>query len=157
MALFLILATVPILEIALFIEVGGWIGLWPTLAVVVATAALGAIMLRSQGSMAVGKIRTAVMNSQDPSEQLIHGLLILVSGLLLLTPGFFTDAIGFALLFPSVRSEIIKRGGAAIAKKTVVYNFRSDRATNGGHQTVDGSHSIVDDDKPDRRGNNSSP
>ncbi|MDE0111099.1 MAG: FxsA family protein [Albidovulum sp.] len=150
MALFIFLAVVPILEIALFIEVGGWIGLWPTLAIIIATAALGAAMLRSQGSTAVRKIRVAVQNAQDPSEQLFHGLLILVSGLLLLTPGFFTDAVGFALLYPPIRAEIIKRGGRGIAEKTVVYNFRHGRSPEGRAETIDGTYSIVDEEKSER-------
>ena len=151
MALFIILVAVPVLEIALFIEIGGWIGLWPTLAVIIATAALGAAMLRSQGSTAVRKIQAAVQNARDPSEQLFHGLLILVSGLLLLTPGFFTDAVGFALLYPPIRAAIIKRGGHAIAEKAVVYNFRSSRTSSQGAKTVDGTYSIIEDENSSRK------
>lgn len=106
MWLFVAFLTVPLLEIALFIQVGGWIGLWPTLAIVIATAALGTWLVRDQGRMAMGDLRGSFERLEDPSEPLAHGAMILVSGALLLTPGFFTDAVGFALLSPAVRRAV---------------------------------------------------
>ena len=104
---------VPLIEIALFIEVGGAIGLWPTLALVVLTALLGTWLLRLQGTMAMAELRRSFSEVEDPSEPLAHGAMILFAGALLLTPGFFTDLVGFALLSPPVRrrifSEIRKR------------------------------------------------
>ncbi len=107
MWLFLAFLTIPLIEIALFIQVGGAIGLWPTLAIVILTAVIGATLVRSQGSMALGRIRAAFERLDDPTEPLAHGAMILVAGVLLLTPGFFTDALGFALLMPPVRKAII--------------------------------------------------
>lgn len=124
MPIFLALVIVPLIEIGLFIEVGGLIGLWPTLGIVVLTALAGATMLRLQGLATIGDLRGRIDRGEDPSGPLAHGALILASGLLLLTPGFFTDAIGFALLVPQVRAAVIrylarrvvtvihKRGGA---------------------------------------------
>lgn len=103
MWLFLAFLTVPLIEIALFIQVGGWIGLWPTLGVVVLTAILGTWLVKSQGIAAIENLRGTFSRLEDPSEALAHGAMILVSGALLLTPGFFTDAVGFALLMPPVR------------------------------------------------------
>lgn len=107
MWLFLAFLAVPLIEIGLFIQVGGAIGLWPTLAIVVLTAILGTWLVRTQGLMAIGNLQQSFSNLQDPTEHLAHGAMILISGALLLTPGFFTDAVGFALLMPPVRSAII--------------------------------------------------
>ncbi len=108
MWLFALFIAVPLIEIALFIQVGGAIGLWPTLIVVVATAVLGSWMVRTQGAMALENLRRSFNALNDPSEPLAHGAMILFSGALLLTPGFFTDAVGFALLLPPVRAAVFR-------------------------------------------------
>lgn len=108
MYLFLAFLLVPIVEIALFIQVGGLIGLWPTLAIVVLTAVLGTWLVRTQGRMAMGQLQRAFSQLDDPTEPLAHGAMILFSGALLLTPGFFTDAIGFALLIPGIRVAVFR-------------------------------------------------
>jgi len=95
---------VPMIEIALFIQVGGAIGLWWTLAIVLITAVLGTTLVRTQGALAMGQLRSSFSDLQDPTEPLVHGAMILFAGALLLTPGFFTDAVGFALLVPAFRS-----------------------------------------------------
>ncbi len=86
---------VPLIEIALFIQVGGFIGLWPTLLIVIATAIAGTYLVRSQGRMALSQLQRSFNDLRDPTEPLVHGAMILFSGALLLTPGFFTDAVGF--------------------------------------------------------------
>lgn len=95
--------TVPLIEIALFIQVGGAIGLWPTLLIVVLTAILGTFLVRQQGALAMRQLRERLNRMADPTEELAHGAMILFSGALLLTPGFFTDLVGFTLLIPGVR------------------------------------------------------
>jgi UPF0716 protein FxsA len=97
---------VPLIEIALFIQIGGLIGLWPTLGIVVVTAIFGTYLVRAQGMMAMNNLRRSFSALEDPSEPLAHGAMILISGALLLTPGFFTDGIGFALLMPGVRHAL---------------------------------------------------
>jgi UPF0716 protein FxsA len=109
MWLFFLFLLVPLIEIALFIQVGGWLGLWPTLGIVVATAMAGTYLVRSQGSQALIRLRRSLEDLRDPTENLAHGAMILFSGALLLTPGFFTDAVGFLLLVPAVRSFIMRR------------------------------------------------
>ncbi|TCS66383.1 FxsA family protein [Primorskyibacter sedentarius] len=98
--------SIPLIEIALFIQVGGFIGLWPTLGIVVLTAILGTWLVRSQGAQAMANLRSSFSELRDPTEPLAHGAMILVSGVLLLTPGFFTDAVGFALLAPPIRQAV---------------------------------------------------
>ncbi|CUH65000.1 Suppressor of F exclusion of phage T7 [Thalassovita gelatinovora] len=99
---------VPIIEIALFIQVGGAIGTWPTLGIVVLTAVLGTYLMRVQGRMAIGNLQRSFSQLDDPTEPLAHGAMVLISGVLLLTPGFFTDALGFALLVPAIRSGVFR-------------------------------------------------
>ncbi|WP_299950085.1 FxsA family protein [uncultured Ruegeria sp.] len=108
MYLFLAFLLVPIIEIALFIQVGGLIGLWPTLAIVVLTAVLGTVLVRTQGRMALANLQRSFAELDDPTEPLAHGAMILLSGVLLLTPGFFTDAVGFALLVPGIRVAVFR-------------------------------------------------
>lgn len=109
MWLFLVFLLVPLIEIALFIQVGGLIGLWPTLAIVVLTAIAGTMLVRSQGAQALSRLRNSFETLNDPTEPLAHGAMILFSGALLLTPGFFTDTVGFALLIPAVRTMVLRR------------------------------------------------
>lgn len=106
MWLFLAFLAVPLIEIALFIQVGGLIGLWPTLMIVILTAILGTWLVKAQGRLALSQLRTSFERLDDPSEPLAHGAMILLAGALLLTPGFFTDGVGFALLIPPVRSAV---------------------------------------------------
>ncbi|PID35372.1 MAG: exlusion protein FxsA [Rhodobacterales bacterium] len=104
MWLFLLFVTVPLIEIALFIQIGGVLGLWYTLVVVVVTAMLGTWLVRNQGIAAMTEVRGSFSELRDPS----NGAMILFAGALLLTPGFFTDAVGFLLLFPPFRSAAFR-------------------------------------------------
>ncbi|MEP2531674.1 FxsA family protein [Shimia sp.] len=106
MWLLLIFVAVPLIEIALFIQVGGLIGLWPTLGIVLLTAIAGTWLVRTQGVMAIGNLQRSFSELNDPTEPLAHGAMILIAGALLLTPGFFTDSVGFALLMPPVRMAV---------------------------------------------------
>ena len=103
MWLFFLFVAVPIIEIALFIQVGDLIGLFPTLLIVIATAALGTWLVRGQGLATLSTLRNQVNNFQNPTQPLAHGAMILFAGALLLTPGFFTDGFGFLLLVPRFR------------------------------------------------------
>lgn len=129
MWLFLAFLAVPLIEIALFIQIGGAIGLWPTLAVVVLTAVLGTWLVRSQGALALGQLRGSFSRLDDPTEPLAHGAMILVAGALLLTPGFFTDGVGFALLMPPVRSAVF----GYLRKRIHVQSFDMGSASGASH------------------------
>ena len=133
MWLFIALVVVPIIEIALFIEVGGLIGLWPTIAIVILTAILGAALLRRQGLAALADVQERLRQGQDPREPLVHGLLILIAGIVLLTPGFFTDAVGFALLVPAIRSTLIRSIGRRIVVASVAAAERRRTTTERPH------------------------
>jgi len=94
---------VPMIEIALFIQVGGLIGVWWTLLIVLATALAGSYLVRHQGLRELGNLQRSFSDLKDPTEPLANGAMILFAGALLLTPGFFTDVVGLSLLVPAVR------------------------------------------------------
>lgn len=148
MLLFLLFIGVPLLEITLFIQVGGAIGLGWTLAIVVATAILGAWMVRSQGTLAMENLRQSFSTLDNPAEPLAHGAMILFSGALLLTPGFFTDTVGFALLIPAVRSFVFRQLQARIKVQSFQMGPDTGRPRRHPRDTViDGEFEAVDDDK----------
>lgn len=99
----LLFIAVPIVEIAVFIEVGGWIGLWPTIGIVILTAILGTAMLRQQGLSTLFRLRQKLEKDRLPVQEVFDGLCLLIAGALLLTPGFVTDSIGFLLFVPPFR------------------------------------------------------
>ncbi|MBK0400518.1 FxsA family protein [Limibaculum sp. M0105] len=153
MWLFAILLIVPLIEIALFIEVGSLIGTWPTVAIVFLTAVIGTFLLRQQGIQALGELQARLSSGRDPGAVLAHGAMILVAGILLLTPGFFTDAIGFLLLVPAVRSAAI----AALSRRITVVHAQSYRRAPGGPppgggQTVEVDYEDVTDEAPPAKG-----
>ncbi|WP_414898959.1 FxsA family protein [Rhodovulum sp. YEN HP10] len=118
MGLFLLFLSIPLIEIALFIQVGGLIGLWPTLGIVLATAAAGTWLMRQQGALALSQVRSSFNELRDPTEPLAHGAMILFAGAMLLTPGFFTDTMGLLLLIPPVRAAAYRW----LSKRVVVHS-----------------------------------
>jgi len=104
--LFLIFLLVPILEIYLLIQIGGVIGALWTVALVVLTAFAGAYLLKLQGFATLKRAQESLARGELPAGSLLEGAILLVSGALLLTPGFFTDAIGFICLVPTARQAI---------------------------------------------------
>ena len=107
--LLIIFIFIPLLEIYILLEAGRIIGLGPTVGLIILTGIAGAWLARSQGVEILRKIQTETSSGQMPATALIDGALILVGGLTLLTPGFFTDAIGFSFLIPLTR-EMWRRG-----------------------------------------------
>ncbi|NOX43291.1 MAG: FxsA family protein [Gammaproteobacteria bacterium] len=108
--LFLLFLIVPIIEIYLLIKVGGLIGAIPTIFLVVFTAVLGAWLLRIQGFSTIRRVQNSINSiaqGEIPAVEMLGGVLLLVSGALLLTPGFFTDTIGFLLLLPAFRRGLV--------------------------------------------------
>ncbi len=154
MLLLLLFIGIPLLEITLFIQVGGAIGLGWTLAIVVFTAILGAWMVRSQGAQAMMNLRTSFSGLQDPTEPLAHGAMILFSGALLLTPGFFTDFVGFALLVPAVRSAVYRyaRSRVNVQSFQMGPNNQTHRSQSNGDRVIDGEFEEVDPDIPSHEG-----
>jgi UPF0716 protein FxsA len=105
--LFLIFAIVPVIELSVLIYVGSYIGTLNTIAIILLTAVVGAYMVRTEGIGVLYRIQRDLNEAAFPAEELINGAMILVAGALLLTPGFFTDLVGFMMVFPATR-ELIK-------------------------------------------------
>lgn len=122
MWLLLAFIIVPMIEIGLFIQVGGIIGLWWTLAIVLVTAVAGTAMVKQQGRHVLEKIRRSFNELSDPSEPLAEGAMILFSGALLLTPGFFTDSVGLLLLIPPVRHWAFRMAKRHVKFSSVSYS-----------------------------------
>ncbi len=158
MWLFLAFLAVPLIEIALFIQVGGAIGLGWTLAIVVLTALIGTFLMRAQGAIALGQIKSSLSEVRDPTEPLVNGAMILFAGALLLTPGFFTDAVGFALLMPSIRRAAFQAMRSRIKMSgSVNINAGFGNTQKQQHRPMDGDvidgeyHELSEDEKKAQR------
>lgn len=110
--LFLAFTLIPVSEIYILITIGGQIGILPSIGLVILTGIVGASLARSQGLQTLGRIRDSFQQGVVPGEELLNALLIAIAGIVLLTPGFLTDAAGLFLLIPATRTlcrEWLKR------------------------------------------------
>lgn len=103
MILFIIFIVVPLVELALLLKVGQWIGVFNTIGLVVLTAAFGAYLTRSQGFQILRKMQVELSQGVMPQEAIVDGVMVLCGGLMLLTPGILTDILGFCLVIPPTR------------------------------------------------------
>ena len=106
--LFLLFIAVPLLEIYLLIKVGSLIGAMPTVLMVVFTAVLGGILMQAQGISTLRRVQEATERGELPAVEMLEGFCLLIGGILLLIPGFFTDFIGFLCLVTPLRRAVIK-------------------------------------------------
>lgn len=154
--LLLLFITIPLLELFVFLIIGQRIGIPMTLATIVVTAFLGAFLTKSQGLKAIARYQESISQGRLPHEAIIDSLLILVAGALLLTPGFLTDSIGFALLVPSVRAFIRGRVEKSLREKLTVVSrgMGSPAGENRGPQVITVEAEVVEisTDRP-RSGN----
>ncbi|MBT7446942.1 MAG: FxsA family protein [Tateyamaria sp.] len=146
MWLFIAFIAIPLIEIVLFIQVGGAIGLPSTLLIVILTAILGTFLLKNQGSQAFSRITSSFQKLTDPSEALANGAMIIFAGALLLTPGFLTDIIGLSLLIPYVRLIVFKwvRSRLNIHKFTLNQNRKPHK---NQENVIDGEYFDVSQEK----------
>lgn len=117
--LLLIFIAIPLVEIALLIKIGQVIGFWATIALIIATAAIGTWLLHAQGMQTLRRVMSSMDEGKPPITPVLEGFLLLVAGLLLLTPGILTDTLGFILLVPPVRVLIVRYGLNRIFAVTV--------------------------------------
>jgi len=106
--LFILFLVVPTVEIYVLIKVGGIIGTLPTIFLIVFTAVLGALLLRYQGFVTLRNFQISLGGGRLPTLELMEGMVLLVAGALLLTPGFITDTLGFLCLVPPLRRGLIR-------------------------------------------------
>ena len=118
--LLLLFILVPTAELYLFMKIGSRLGLGPTLAIIIVTAILGASLTKSQGRRAIEKFQAATTAGRMPAKEAIDGLMILLAGAVLITPGFLTDTVGFLLLLPSFRAIVAGYAGKRLKGKIQV-------------------------------------
>ena len=142
--LFLLFIIIPLVEIYFLIEVGSLIGAFPTIFLVVFTAVLGAWLLRWQGFSTLRRIQQTTAQGGIPAVELMEGAVLIVAGALLLTPGFFTDAIGFLFLIPPLRKIIIHWFLKRFTINTQQFGD-SPGASGSGPYTIEGDYRREDD------------
>ncbi|ASP39092.1 exlusion protein FxsA [Bacterioplanes sanyensis] len=141
MPLFLIFVAVPIVELYVLLQVGSFIGLLPTLALVVLTAVVGVTLLKAQGLATLMRARSRLEQGSLPAKELAEGFLLALAGAMLLTPGFITDSFGFALLVPAIRSLMLGSVMKLLKPNVVVggagnvYEGQASSRTNPGYHS----------------------
>lgn len=131
--LFLLFSVIPLIELAILIEVGRNIGVLYTVILVAGTGALGAFLARHQGFKVTRRIKDSLNRGEIPADELIGGLLILAGGLMLLTPGLLTDIAGFSMIIPYTRClyvSLIRKKFSGYVRHTSQFSFRSGEAGN---------------------------
>jgi UPF0716 protein FxsA len=133
----LILVAVPLVELYLLIQVGSEIGALPTIGLSILTAILGTYLVRVEGFAVLLRVRDMVDSGETPALEVLDGALLLIAGLMLLLPGFLTDALGFLLLIPPLRRMVVRRfvrmvpvhsEGPAVARPRIIEGeFRRER------------------------------
>lgn len=126
MALLVVLfIVVPIAELFVIIKVGEAIGVWPTLALLLADALLGSLLLRHQGRGAWQRFNAAIAERRFPGREVADGVMIVIGGTLLLTPGFITDVFGLVFLIPPTRAIVRRLGRAYFTRRFAVVGMSS--------------------------------
>jgi UPF0716 protein FxsA len=146
---------VPLAEIAVLIKVGGWIGLGPTLALIVLTAIAGAWMLRRQGLAVLRRAQQQMQQGVAPVGEVFEGFCLVIAGALLLTPGFLTDGAGALLLLPPVRAWLYRRMRHRIEEQVLsgAGPARQDQpAQDRAGPVIDVEFDEVPDEMPEPRG-----
>jgi UPF0716 protein FxsA len=147
--LVLLFIAVPIAELAVIIQVGQAIGIWWTIAILIADSVLGSWLMRHQGRTAWRRFNDAVQGGRVPAREVLDGALVIFGGALLLTPGFITDILGLVLLFPPtralVRGVLVRR----LAHRMVASATRA-RARPGADYDVEGTAVDIDQDRIER-------
>ena len=156
MWLLLPFVVLPIIEIALFIQVGGAIGVLPVIALVLASAVAGVAIMRRQGARAALDVQQAMRDMGDPTRPMAHGALRIIGAVLMVVPGLFTSALGLLLQVPLLRDLILRRMAARVRVTGAGFN-RGTGAGFGGYPpgyppgarrddgVIDGEYSVQDD------------
>lgn len=140
----IILIAIPLIEIAVMIKMGQWIGFWPAFAIVIVTFMLGALVVGRSGFTSAIKVRDALASGEPPVGAMLDSAMVVVAGVLLMTPGFVADTIGLALLIPPLRAWLAR---LALRNATIVGGVRFERASfEGRRPEADRRTSAANDD-----------
>lgn len=143
--LFLLFLIVPLIELFLFLVIGQRIGIAATFAMVLLTGILGAALAKSQGLRTLNKYRESIAQGRLPHDALIDGVLILIAGALLLTPGFLTDSIGFFLLVPQGRIFVREKIEASLKKRFTPVTSRPASAKSAAPDVITVEAEVIDE------------
>lgn len=135
--LLVLFIVVPIVELFLLIQLGARIGPWPTIGLIMLTGFLGASLARQQGLSTMRKIQEEMRNGRPPTHELVEGMMILIGGVVLISPGILTDLFGFALLIPGFRNTIARKLKAKFAKSISDAQNANGKPTAGRNQDDD--------------------
>lgn len=129
----ILLVAIPLIELAILIKAGQWIGFWPTLAIVIATFVVGAVVVSRSGLSSAMKTREALARGEPPVTAMLEGALLAVGGVLLMTPGLIADVAGLLLLLPPVRTLIARMAlrNAIVAGEVRVERHRTTSTASG--------------------------
>ena len=122
--LLLLFIFVPFLDLAILIKLGEYIGFWQTIAIIIITGVTGAVLVKREGLSVIQKIKTDLGQSAIPGRQLVNGLLVLIGGILLMTPGILSDAVGFILVIPGSRGIVREKLISYFRKKVGMRSFK---------------------------------
>ena len=139
--LLIIFVLIPVIEISLFIEIGSFIGSFNTILLIFTTALIGVYFVRQQGISTYSKLYNQLQNQEAPIQTMFEGLVILISGILLITPGFFTDALGFLGLIPLTRVIFIKIVANSVLSR---YGMKNQ---NPNDVSIEGDFEEINDDE----------
>ena len=148
MPLLLLFILVPIAEIGVFIQAGSWIGLWPTLGLIVLTAFVGVALLKRQGLATLANAQSQMQAGEMPIGPLMDGFMLAAAGALLLTPGFITDGVGFALLMPPVRGLLRGWLKKHVVVSSAMGQTRPSPRNHDRDGTIDADYEVVNDPDP---------
>ena len=146
--LLLVFVGLPIAEIAVFIVVGGWIGVLPTVLLVLFAGVAGIGVIRMQGFSTLVRLQQSLDQGGDPVGPVADGALKVIAGVLLLMPGFLTDVAALLLLTPAVRRWLMRRGAARVTVRATTYARRphpADRSATRPPETIDANYEVVDE------------
>lgn len=110
LGILLLFIAVPLIELALLIKLGAWVGILPTVALVIVTAVIGTVVLRQQGLQTMMRLNEMIARGEPPIAPVAEGAILLLAGAFLLTPGILTDTVGFLLLIPAIRRAVASWG-----------------------------------------------
>ena len=139
--LLIIFIVIPVIEISLFIEIGSFIGSFNTILLIFTTALIGVYFVRQQGISTYSKLYNQLQNQEAPIQTMFEGLVILISGILLITPGFFTDTLGFLGLIPLTRVIFIKIVANSVLSR---YGMQNQSPDDG---SIEGDFEEINDDE----------
>jgi len=154
MWLFVLFLGIPLMEIALFVTVGGWIGLWATLAIILGTGFLGVAIIRATGLRAIADLQRSVQAIREPKSPIARQALTMIAGMLLILPGFLTDTLGLLVLLPPLQHLLIRFAASRIVVARAGFASQAHRR----HDVLDAEYFEVGpeqdhppQDRPDNR------